>query len=253
MSWLSVQGYDEIYYVSPIYHTAHFAAKKYGIRLRAINCFHPYESEFDVNLPAGRSFLILTNPVWYAGTRIPLHVLDKIRKWQDETGSFILVDGSFEGTQWDNELAVNWLCFDNSKTMHILCPSKQLVYHGARASYLTTPDNLYRKLQTIYSMIFGSLASETIAFLLAEEELLNKLNLPKKIMLKASETHEKLRKAGVIEAPWNPVCGYFCFEKIDEKYKPQLLMGGDFFDQKKYPDFSRINLLSPQISILFNN
>lgn len=250
MSWLSIRGHGEVYYVSPIYHTMHFAAQKYGIRLRSANRLHPYEVGFGVNLPERQSVLILTNPVWYSGTRIPNDVISCIKKWQNETGSFILVDASFEGTEWSSDFSADWLCFDREKTAYILCPSKQLAYHGVRASYMLTPYGIHRELQTIYSMIFGSLPTETIAFLLAEEVLLSKQKLQKKIMQRAADMHSKLRKNRVIQAPWDPVCGYFCFERIDEKNRPPLLMGGNFFDQKRYPGFYRINLLSPSISSL---
>ncbi len=57
--------------------------------------------------------------------------------------------------------------------------------------------------------------------------------------------HQNLLDKKIISSPINPDCGYFVFAKINEKDKNLFsFMNGEYFEQKKYPDHIRINLLN---------
>ena len=70
-------------------------------------------------------------------------------------------------------------------------------------------------------------------------------------MLTAAARHQSLRSQAKISAAWNASCGYFVFEEILVSLpEGTLLMDGSFFEQKRYPKYRRLNLLSPSLHLL---
>ncbi|MDQ3760484.1 MAG: hypothetical protein M3460_01920 [Actinomycetota bacterium] len=56
---------------------------------------------FELRLPKHKTLLALTDPIWYAGRKVPCEVLDAIKARQLNTGSLVFVDGTFRYMQWD--------------------------------------------------------------------------------------------------------------------------------------------------------
>ena len=252
-SWISLQGFEEVFYVAPMYFTLHSALTVLGIRPRPINGLHPYEESFSINLPPSRAVLILTDPIWYSGTVVSAGVIKQIREWQLATGSLVLVDGSFQYMAWSHADVEPTASLSPALTLRIICPSKQLVMHGYRASYALVPNRHYRELLTLHSHLFGSLSTDTIAFFLAAGRRLLVESFRSDLMSFASDRHSRLRARGVISAPWRPSTGYFCFEKILDANVNTLVMDGSYFEQPRFPGFARVNLLSPQIGQLYRD
>ncbi len=251
-SWLSTKEKHEIYYVTPMYFTLHSALKILGIRCRPVNGLQPYEQEFSLNLPEDGGVLVVTDPVWYSGTKIANHTMEQIRIWQRSTNSLVVVDGSFQYMDWSHSDIELTATLDPSLTLRVVCPTKQLAVHGFRASYMLVPDSQYREVLTLHSHLFGSASIDTIAFLLAGANLLKQ----KFRYLLADYAHHRyvqLRAAGLITAPWQSNSGYFCFERFAKADSIPLLMDGSYFEQPRFPGFYRINLLSPQLKFLCHN
>lgn len=251
VAWMRSRGVSEVFYLAPMYHTLHWSMKALGIRPRPVNGRHPFELDFSFNLPDKKTILIVTDPIWYAGVRIRKDVINEIVRWQSMTGSIIVVDGSFQYMEWAESTKDVAYSLDPSLTMRVVCPTKQLVLHGYRAGYVLMPEQHYREMSTLNSMMFASLSIDTIALLLAVPSLVGHLAFPRKLMALAAYRHAQLRRRGYIHTPWSPDCGYFCFEKLEHKLiGRQVLMNGGYFGQKRYLDHYRVNLMSPQITLL---
>jgi hypothetical protein len=65
------------------------------------------------------------------------------------------------------------------------------------------------------------------------------------------DRHQRLRNSGKTESVLSATCGYFVFEKLNQELPDHYVrMGGEFFDQARYPGYARINLLSPSFHLL---
>lgn len=103
----------------------------------------------------------------------------------------------------------------------------------------------------IYANIYGSSSIHDIAFARVAIAAMADGTLTRKLMALAAERHRSLRARGVITAPWQPSCGYFVFEKMLPPIAAKtLVMDGSFFEQDRYPDYRRLNLLSPSLDLL---
>jgi aspartate/methionine/tyrosine aminotransferase len=100
-TWLMLRGYRQVHYVPPVYYKFAFLFDKFGMEPVAVSDQHAFMSDFALRLPEAHTVLILTDPIWYAGRRVPACVLDDLRAWQERTGSTIFVDGSFQYMRWD--------------------------------------------------------------------------------------------------------------------------------------------------------
>jgi aspartate/methionine/tyrosine aminotransferase len=250
-AWLRARGIEEVFYIPPLYFSAHFALKILGIRARPVSGRHVFEPEFSFNLPSERSVLLLADPVWYAGVPVAKDLIEKLIEWQSHTGSFVFVDGSFQYARWDGNRNEPSARFDPECTVRVVCPTKPLATHGYRFAYALLPKSMYEKCAHIYASIYGSTSADNLAFARAAPLLLLEGNITNSLMGLASARHRMLRARGAISAPWEPTCGYFIFEEIAVPLPEGiLLMDGTFFDQGRYPDFRRINLLSPSIKML---
>jgi histidinol-phosphate/aromatic aminotransferase/cobyric acid decarboxylase-like protein len=81
-AYLRTKKIDEVYFLSPIYFSVHFALRLFGIRPRAISGRHAFEPDFKMNLPQRKAVLILTDPIWYAGIPLSENVIEQIVQWQ---------------------------------------------------------------------------------------------------------------------------------------------------------------------------
>ena len=85
-AYLANQGVTEIFYLPPLYFSLHAALKLFGIRARSISSLHAFEKGCHPNWPGSKSVLLLCDPVWYAGTPVPEHIIAELAAWQGRTG-----------------------------------------------------------------------------------------------------------------------------------------------------------------------
>ncbi len=145
-------GIKKVFYISPIYFTMLPALQRYGIQTKCVSQYHPYEKEFELNLPEGKqSVLLLSDPTWYSGTAISSEIMKELIEWQNRTSSYIFVDGSMQYLSWNKKTNEASSKLNPSLTFRLLCPTKQLAVNGFRFSYLLFPESHYRKLAWTYA------------------------------------------------------------------------------------------------------
>jgi histidinol-phosphate/aromatic aminotransferase/cobyric acid decarboxylase-like protein len=248
---LSQRGILEVYFVPPLYFSMHIALKLFGIRTRAISGFHAFEAEFRMNLPEKKTVLIIVDPVWYAGTPVPKHIISEIKEWQHRTSSEVFVDGSFQYMRWDCLLHEESSNLHPEKTFRLISPTKMLGVHGYRFAYLLLPKEFRAEFSKLYSNIYGSTSAANLAFAHEAIHAMKCREQTNNLMLLTKQRHELLRTNQVITSSFNPECGYFSFEQITTELPDgYILMSGDYFDQSRFPEHVRLNLISPSFYLI---
>jgi histidinol-phosphate/aromatic aminotransferase/cobyric acid decarboxylase-like protein len=249
---LHASGLKRIYYVPPLYFTLHRAFGWFGIEAQPVSALQPFEAGFELELPTdSNSVLFLADPVWYAGKAVPHDAVEAIAEWQRRTGSIVVVDGSLQYLGWSDTAGEATARLDPSRTLRLICPSKQLCVHGYRFSYLLLPSASERSVAWTYSNIAGPAGADSLAFAHEAMAALATNDISKKLVGVAMDRHRRLRAGNIIASDVSPDAGYFVFERITVPlpvgYK---LVDGRFFDQPNYPDRAKINLLSPSMDLL---
>ncbi len=251
-AYLRKKEVTKVYFIPPLYFTLHKALDMFRIKTIPISALQPFEDGFSIDLPSEKnSILLITDPVWYSGTQISKEIIDKIRVWQKKTQSIVFVDGSFQYMSWNKNVDEATASLDPSLTFRLICPSKQLATHGYRFSYMLLPEALKQDFSWGYTNIYGSANADTVAFAHEAMAAVTKRDITNKLMGLISERYQMFKTKGILESDLNPSCGYFVFGKpniaLPEGY---VKVEGKFFDQHHYPDYTKINLLSPSIHLL---
>jgi len=250
-AYLRMKRIQEIYFVPPIYFSAHFALRLFGIHARPVSGRHAFEDSFTMNLPSKESVLLLTDPIWYTGVPIPGRVLGEIRQWQEKTGSIAFVDGSFQYMPWNNIVSEKSAQLDPSRTVRLVSPSKSLCVAGYRFAYVLIPLPWRTDFSHTYTNIYASACVDTIAFAHEAVAAMVGRQLTNRLVTLATSRHRDLRSKGKIHSVLQATCGYFVFEELKfDLPAGYVRMGGEYFDQPRYPGYTRINLLSPSFHLL---
>jgi histidinol-phosphate/aromatic aminotransferase/cobyric acid decarboxylase-like protein len=251
-TFLQKKGIREVYFIPPMYFTLHLAFDRVGIRTIPVSDRQPFEPEFAMRLPdETKSVLMVLDPVWYTGTPISSAVMDEIVRWQKRTSSLVFVDGSLQYLPWQLEVNEHSARLDTKLTFRLVCPSKQLSAHGYRFSYVLVPASEKQEFAWVYTNIFGPANADSIAF--AHEAILALADgrIPQQSMALVSKRYNALRKLGIIASELCPSCGYFVFQKVNVRLPERYItVDGKYFDQPRYKDHIKINLLSPSIELL---
>jgi len=250
-AWLRERGIEEVFYIPPLYFTLHYALRLLGFQARPVAAKHAFEEGFTVNLPPKRCVLLFSDPVWYAGMSLHRDFVMRIDSWQRRTQSLVIVDGSFQYMNWCGLQMESTALLTSRSTVRIICPTKALAAHGYRFAYAVAPADLGPEITSVYSRVYGSASADSLAFGRFAATAMGLGDITRSLMSFVKDRHTRLRQNRRIDAPWCPDSGYFVFERvlapIDSK---SAMMDGSYFDQPRYKDHRRINLLSPSISRL---
>lgn len=251
-AYLASEDITRVYYMPPLYITLHTALHRFKIETIAVSDKHPYENDFTLNLPKVKNaFLLLTDPVWFAGIPIQKKIIEEICKWQSEYNATIFIDGSFQYMNWDDNRYETTSILNPAKTIRLVCPSKQLCIHGYRFSYMLAPNNISRKLNWTYTSLFGPASVDSISFGQKAIQAIIEGHIPKQLSYLIKSRYEILSSENAIQPLVKPQCGYFIFAKILEKLPENyLLIDGSFFAKNDMPEYSKLNLLSPSFKLL---
>jgi aspartate/methionine/tyrosine aminotransferase len=248
---LRLKQVEEVYFIAPIYFSMHFALRLLGIRARPVSSRHAFEGDFSMNLPNRQAVLILTDPIWYAGVSVPEHVIEEIRRWQSRTDSLVVIDGSFQYMPWSGDVFERTAHLDSRRTLRLISPSKSLCVAGYRFAYLILPESLRAEIAHTYTNIYASSATDAVAFGHEAVQAMTSRHLTNNLMKLAASRHTQLRATKKIESIIDATCGYFVFEKLNaELPKHYIRMGGEYFDQTRFPEYTRLNLLSPSFHLV---
>jgi hypothetical protein len=244
--WLSSQGVEKIYYWPPLYHTLHYFLSLLGIEAIALTTKHAFEPGFAFTLPNEKTVLAFCDPIWYAGKHVPESVVTAVSQWQEQTGSLVFVDGSFQYLSWNSRLSESTSVLNPSRTFRVICPTKALAIHSYRFSYLLHPSQYHTDFTFLYESLVGSAGVGNLAFGRRALEVFATKDSNWKLRDFLRNTFAELVKIGALQTRIEPDCGYYVFarpiknaESIDE----QILMDQDFFELTGYPGYGRINLM----------
>jgi|ERR1043165_340929 aspartate/methionine/tyrosine aminotransferase len=251
--WIKTQGLKYVYYAPPLYYTFHFLAKIFEVELRPIARKHMFDRTLDLNLPASKCALIITDPIWYSGSPVGKEIIDKISQWQIRTQSTIFVDGSFQYFKWNGEKTEYSSTFCNDNTFRLVCPSKALGTHGLRFSYLLLPERYYETFDFILDGILGSSSAFDISFAKACMNILLSPQSNSQLINYTQTTYQDLIENELIKTVIIPECGYFTFAEVNHTIAmDSVTMDGSFFEQNAYRNYKRINLLNPYLRKLLD-
>lgn len=241
--WLVQQGYKEVYYVPPLYYTFHFFLRMLNIRLRPVSGKQVFESGAALNLPSRKTVLLLCDPVWYAGRRVPLDKIVAIADWQKLTGSLVFVDGSFQFMQWNGTRREHTAMLDSDLTFRLISPTKALAIPFLRFAYLLHPSRFHDDFVFLYESIVGGASICDYHFAQRSLDVLSSERCNRDLTVFLRSTYQQLIEKRLIDTQIAPEAGYFIFAVPKVRLPNQVVMGQDYFELKNYPDHVRVNLL----------
>lgn len=251
-AYLRSIGVKKVYYIPPLYITLHTAFDRYAICTEPITDKQPYEDDFSIRLPVEmNAVLLLTDPVWIAGTSIKHKIIEEIAAWQRSTNALVFVDGCMQYMPWAGPRYEASSILDPSLTIRLVCPSKQLCIHGYRFSYLLVPAAYSRPLAWTYTSIFGPAPADSIAFGHEAIAAIRDGSISREIMRIASQRYTFMLNRKDIASSIKPECGYFVFVRILKPLPDNYIcLDGSYFEQQLYKGYVKLNLLSPSLRLI---
>jgi len=255
MLFLRQRAIGSLYYFRPIYHTLYFFADLLDVRLLPV-CDHLLlDTESPLKLPDGEHVLLFSDPVWIVGREVGDGAIDAVRRWQERTGSTVIVDGTFQYLKWDwparREGSTRLI---RDQTIRLICPTKSLAIHGIRFAYLLGPARLLKGLRWVCDNTTGSASTfdlHTAAHLM---DVLSSPDSNRHLLAYIRARYSELRNNNFISrTAYEPDCGYYVFGQVGRSERTDLFMGADYFELDGYDDFVRVNLLSPDIMTISAN
>lgn len=241
--WLLQQGHEEVFYVPPLYYTLHFFLKTLHIHLRPVTGKHMFEPDCALNLPKKKTVLLLSDPMWYAGKRVSLAMIEMIADWQRKTGSLVIIDGAFQYTQWGNTRQEFSSRLDSDKTFRLISPTKSLAIPAFRFAYLLHPTQYHDNLLFLYESIVGGSTLFDVVFARRALKVLSGRTSNYSLTNFLQSTYCQLSKRRIFETKISPDCGYFIFAKPRIKLDNSAVMTEEFFELNGYPGYIRLNLM----------
>ncbi len=242
-TWLMLAGHLRVHYLPPIYYKFAYLFKQYNINPEPVSDSHAFQPDFELRLPKHRTVLMLTDPIWHAGRKVPSEALDAIKAWQLKTGSLVFVDGTFQYMQWDGTAAEASAQLPQDQTLRMICPTKFLSLHGYRCAWLLLPHRLRDELAQLHLNLHGeaSLADRLFAHQ-ACDVMMHTGNHG--LLSYAQCNYRMLLEKGAVDRHFEVETGYFLFARPRMSRARFLSMGQDFFELRGYPEHVRINLLN---------
>jgi aspartate/methionine/tyrosine aminotransferase len=242
--WVLQQGYSEVYYVPPLYYTLHYFLRMLGIRLRPVSGKHLFESNSIMHLPNRRGVLLLCDPIWYAGRRVPMKKIERIAEWQRKTRSLVLVDGAFQYMQWDGTRHENCALLDPELTFRLISPTKSLAVPCYRFAYVLHPSNCHDEFAFLYENLVGGASVSDLAFALRALDVLGSDESNRRLTTYLHSRYQRLVEEKIIQTSVLPDSGYFIFAVPTVRVPGQIAMDQEYFELKGYSGYVRMNLLT---------
>ncbi|MEU1671076.1 aminotransferase class I/II-fold pyridoxal phosphate-dependent enzyme [Streptomyces roseifaciens] len=244
VTWLAVNGHRRIHYVAPVYYKLAYLLRRFGIEPVPVASGHAYQPEFDLSLPEERTVLVLTDPVWYAGRRVPAEVLDVIAAWQQATGSLVFVDGTFQYMPWDGRPGEASALLPAEHTLRMVCPTKYLSLHGYRCAHLLVPAALRQELADLHINLHGDVAvSDRLFAHRAADLMIGHGNGD--LVGHIRDNHARITASGALAARTPVETGFFLFGRPRVPHRWFLALDERYFELDGHPGYVRINLLNP--------
>lgn len=242
-TWLMLAGWSEVHYLPPVYYKFAFLFDRFGIEPRPVADAHAFEPGFALRLPPRRTVLVLTDPIWYAGRRVPADVLDGVRRWQERTGSLVVVDGSFQYMRWDGGRAERSARLHPDLTLRIVSPTKYLSLHGYRCAHLLAPASVRDELADLHLNLHGDVTLADRLFAHRACDVMSGTGNGELVALMRA-SHRRLVDAGALTEHVAVETGYFVFGRIRRPHEDFLCLYAPSFELAGHRDYVRVNLLN---------
>ncbi|HXA86465.1 MAG TPA: aminotransferase class I/II-fold pyridoxal phosphate-dependent enzyme [Candidatus Dormibacteraeota bacterium] len=242
--WLRRSGYTEIYYQPPLYHNFHYLLESLDINVSPLTNKHIFEPGYTMKLPARRTVLLMCDPVWYAGKRVPKEQIAAIAEWQQATRSLVFIDGSFQYMQWDGIKDEKTAMLDPELTFRLICPAKTLAVPFFRFAYLLHPGETHQELMFLYESIVGGASASDLVFAQRALQVLNNDSLNRMLTDFYVKIYHALIGRDLIRTDIAPECGYFVFAVPTNRPANMVTMDGSYFELKGHTGYCRINLMA---------
>jgi aspartate/methionine/tyrosine aminotransferase len=241
--WLMLAGATEVHYLPPIYYKFAFLFQRFGIRPLPVSDAHAFQPELDLRLPERRTVLVLTDPVWYAGRRVPRAVIDEIRRWQERTGSLVFVDGSFQYMRWDGGRSERSSTLVGEQTLRMVSPTKYLSLHGYRCAYLLVPSALRDELADLHLNVHGDVPLSDRLFSHRVCDVMASAGNGE-LVARMRGAYARLVESGALGEHLEVETGYFAFGRIRRRHEDFLCLYAPSFELDGHRDYVRVNLLN---------
>jgi histidinol-phosphate/aromatic aminotransferase/cobyric acid decarboxylase-like protein len=245
--WLTDHDLHDVYYIPPLHWGIAHQLKILRKRPHSVSALHAFEDGFSMRLPARKSVLFLSDPVWYAGRRLTGEQVRILRDWQERTGSLILVDGTFQYLQWDGSRRERTVDLAPDRTFRLVCPTKYLLINGFRCAYLLLPQAHGSELNRLYDSMHGAPAVPNLMFAERVVEIMRTAEGNMPLVRHAIANYERIVATGALGDHIPPECGYFVFGRVDVPADRILALDQAHFELSGYPDWVRVNLLNQRV------
>ncbi|MEK2475873.1 aminotransferase class I/II-fold pyridoxal phosphate-dependent enzyme [Streptomyces noursei] len=243
VTWLAINGHRRVHYVAPVYYKLAYLLREFGIEPVPVASGHAYQPEFDLSLPGERTVLVLTDPVWYAGRRVPIDVLNAIAAWQRATDSLVFVDGTFQYMPWDGQPGEASARLPVERTLRMVCPTKYLSIHGYRCAHLLVPTALREELADLHINLHGDVAVSDRLFAHRAADLMAQHGNGD-LVGHIRDNHAQLTSSGALAARTPVETGFFLFARPRVPHRWFLALDERYFELDGHPGYVRINLLN---------
>ncbi|MFB7613353.1 aminotransferase class I/II-fold pyridoxal phosphate-dependent enzyme [Kitasatospora sp. NPDC056181] len=242
-TWLRLAGHTRVHYLPPLYYKFAYFFRQFGIDPVAVAEDHAHEAGFEPGLPDERTVLLLTDPVWYTGRRVPAQVLKRIADWQLATGSLVFVDGTFQYLRWDGGRREESAALPSGLTVRMVCPTKYLSIHGYRCAHLLVPEPLREPLAELHLNLHGDVTVADRLFAHRAADLM-RAEGNHQLVGHIRANHRRLSSGTALTAQAAIETGYFLFARPSAPADRLLALDGRYFELPGHPGFVRINLLN---------
>lgn len=242
-TWLMISGHTRIHYLPPLYYKFAYFFQHYRIEAIPVSEYHAFQPELDLQLPNQNTVLIVSDPVWYGGRRIPGPVLDEISRWQLDTESLVFIDGTFQYMRWDGEMREVSATLPMDRTLRMISPTKYLSLHGYRCAYLLTPPQLHAQLDKLHINLHGDVpVSDRLFAHRAIDVMLDTGNGA--LIQHIQHNYKHLVDGHALDAAMDIETGFFLFARTHAPRQRFIAMDQQYFELAGYPGYVRINLLN---------
>jgi aspartate/methionine/tyrosine aminotransferase len=172
--------------------------------------------DVELTLPDSQTVLVLCDPIWICGMPLSVTHIDRIGRWQRQTGSLVLVDGTFQYAKW-NQSDIGELSsrLPADLTFRVVCPTKALAIHGVRFSYMLLPSRLREEIRYPCSNLTGATGTFNDW---AAVRMMEQMNSPARNTLLTeyiAYRHDSLLRAGIIVRTRDAVGKLLYIRQID--------------------------------------
>lgn len=241
--WLMRRRTASVHYVPTVHDTFYYFFDLLGLEVGRAADRHPFEPGFELNLPAERTTLFVSDPTWYVGRPLAREVVSEIAAWQRATESVVFVDGTWQYLQWGNDRYERSSALEDDLTVRLIGPTKFLGLNGYRFSYLLLPAWMYDDLADMHENLHGSTSVANLAFARRAMTVMNSADHNRRLTDHVRDLYATLSGAGDLTTELTPECGLYCFAKPRRALTDVVSMGGEYYELGGYPGYARINLL----------